>query len=201
MVRSNCLLTLDLHTYVHANGSRHSRFISSLVCQKWEEDIKGSFYLMSNASQFSVTSSVSSDLPRLYQTSISPLRVRTSIMVWPKKSSLSRLNLCFTRDLMSSSSSHTRTLIRSDELWHSLDEAEFKQNKSSVLMTYLILNARKLYTILNIIRYYLEVISMALTSGSFLPRQGWDCHKWSSFSSSFYQLEQLHTGHWSQFCP
>lgn len=62
--------------------------------------------------------------PRLYQTSISPLRVRTSMMVWPRKSSLSRLNLCFTRDLMSSSSSHTRTLMRSDELWHSLDEAE-----------------------------------------------------------------------------
>lgn len=60
--------------------------------------------------------------PRLYQTSISPLRVRTSMMVWPRKSSLSRLNLCFTRDLMSSSSSHTRTLMRSDELWHSLDE-------------------------------------------------------------------------------
>lgn len=59
-------------------------------------------------------------LPRLYQTSISPLRVRTSIIVWPKKSSDSLLKRCFTLDLMSSSSSQTRTLIRSEELWHSL---------------------------------------------------------------------------------
>ena len=58
--------------------------------------------------------------PRLYQTSISPLSVRTSMMVWPRKSSDSRLNFCFTRDLMSSSSSQTRTLMRSEELWHSL---------------------------------------------------------------------------------
>lgn len=60
------------------------------------------------------------DVPRLYQTSISPLRVRTSMMVWPRKSSDSRLKCCFTRDLMSSSSSHTRTLMRSVALWHSL---------------------------------------------------------------------------------
>lgn len=59
-------------------------------------------------------------VPRLYQTSISPLRVRTSMMVWPRKSSDSRLKCCFTRDLMSSSSSHTRTLMRSVALWHSL---------------------------------------------------------------------------------
>lgn len=58
--------------------------------------------------------------PRLYHTSISPLSVRTSMIVWPRKSSDSRLNFCLTRDLMSSSSSHTRTFIRSEELWHSL---------------------------------------------------------------------------------
>ena len=60
------------------------------------------------------------DIPKLYQTSISPLRVRTSMMLWPKKSSDSLFRRCFTRDLMSSSSSQTRNLIRSDELWHSL---------------------------------------------------------------------------------
>lgn len=59
-------------------------------------------------------------LPRLYQTSISPLSVRTSMMVWPRKSSDSRLKCCFTLDLISSSSSHTRTLMRSVALWHSL---------------------------------------------------------------------------------
>lgn len=58
--------------------------------------------------------------PRLYQTSISPLSVRTSMMVWPRKSSDSLLKRCLTRDLMSSSSSQTRTLMRSEELWHSL---------------------------------------------------------------------------------
>lgn len=58
--------------------------------------------------------------PRLYHTSISPLSVRTSMIVCPRKSSDSRLNFCLTRDFMSSSSSHTRTFIRSEELWHSL---------------------------------------------------------------------------------
>lgn len=33
MVRSHRLLSLDLHTYVHADGSRHSRLISPLVCR------------------------------------------------------------------------------------------------------------------------------------------------------------------------
>lgn len=55
-------------------------------------------------------------IPRLYQTSISPLRVLTSIMVCPKKSSDSFLKCCFTRDFISSSSSHTLTLILSVEL-------------------------------------------------------------------------------------
>lgn len=73
------------------------------------------------------------NLPRLYHTSISPLRVRTSMMVWPRKSSLSRLNLCFTRDLMSSSSSQTRTLMRSDELWHSLNGTETQIVKEKTL--------------------------------------------------------------------
>jgi len=65
-----------------------------------------------------------SRLPRLYQTSISPLRVRTSMIVWPRKSSDSLLKRCLTRDLMSSSSSQTRTLMRSEELWHSLGRRE-----------------------------------------------------------------------------
>lgn len=58
--------------------------------------------------------------PRLYHTSISPLRVRTSMIVCPRKSSDSFLKCCFTRDAMSSSSSHTLTFILSVALWHSL---------------------------------------------------------------------------------
>ena len=58
---------------------------------------------------------------RLYHTSISPDNVRTSMMVCPKKSSDSRVNFCLSFDFRSLSSSHTRTLILSDELWHSLE--------------------------------------------------------------------------------
>lgn len=46
--------------------------------------------------------------------------VLTSMMVWPRKSSLSLVSFCRSFDLMSLSSSHTRTLILSLELWHSL---------------------------------------------------------------------------------
>lgn len=67
-------------------------------------------------------------LPRLYQTSISPLSVRTSMMLWPRKSSDSLFKRCFTRDFMSSSSSQTRTLMRSEELWHSLEENAYLHN-------------------------------------------------------------------------
>lgn len=45
----------------------------------------------------------------------------TSMMVWPRKSSDSRVNFWRSFDLISLSSSQTRTLIRSDELWHSLN--------------------------------------------------------------------------------
>ena len=46
----------------------------------------------------------------------------TSMMVWPRKSSDSRVNFWRILDLKSLSSSHTRTFIRSDELWHSLQK-------------------------------------------------------------------------------
>lgn len=48
------------------------------------------------------------DWPKLYHTSISPLKVVTSIIVWPKKSSDSLVNFCLSFDLMSSSSSLER---------------------------------------------------------------------------------------------
>lgn len=57
---------------------------------------------------------------RLYHTSISPLSVLTSMIVWPRKSSLSLVSFCRSFDFKSLSSSHTLTFIRSDELWHSL---------------------------------------------------------------------------------
>ena len=59
---------------------------------------------------------------RWYHTSISPDRVRTSMIVCPRKSSLSRVSFCRSRAFRSLSSSQTRTLMRSLELWHSLKQ-------------------------------------------------------------------------------
>lgn len=71
------------------------------------------------------TADLSVRFSRLYQTSISPDNVRTSIIVCPRKSSDSRVNFCRNFDLRSLSSSQTRTFIRSDELWHSLNNFWF----------------------------------------------------------------------------
>lgn len=67
------------------------------------------------------TADLSVRFSKLYQTSISPDNVRTSMIVCPRKSSDSRVNFCLIFDLKSLSSSQTRTLMRSDELWHSLE--------------------------------------------------------------------------------
>jgi len=82
-----------------------SPLISTLICNLMAPD----------------TLDLSDLFSKLYQTSISPDNVLTSIMVWPRKSSDSRVNFCRSFDFKSLSSSHTRTLIRSDELWHSLN--------------------------------------------------------------------------------
>lgn len=66
------------------------------------------------------TADLSVRFSKLYHTSISPDNVRTSMMVWPRKSSDSRVSFCRSFDFKSLSSSQTRTFIRSDELWHSL---------------------------------------------------------------------------------
>ena len=68
------------------------------------------------------TLDLSERFSKLYQTSISPDKVLTSIMVWPRKSSDSLVNFCLNLDFKSLSSSQTRTLMRSDELWHSLQK-------------------------------------------------------------------------------
>lgn len=87
------------------------------------------------------------NIPRLYQTSISPLRVRTSMMVWPRKSSDSRLKCCFTRDLMSSSSSHTRTLIRSVALWHSLQVGRWLWQVKTITTTWTAMQTATAYLV------------------------------------------------------
>ena len=92
-----CLFLLQLFTF-------SSPLISTLICNRMAPE----------------TLDLSDLFSKLYHTSISPDKVRTSMMVCPKKSSDSRVNFCLILDLKSLSSSHTRTLIRSDELWHSL---------------------------------------------------------------------------------
>ena len=77
------------------------------------------------------TTDFSDRFSRLYHNSLSPDSVRTSITHWPKKSSLSRRILAFTFDLISLSSSQTRTLIRSVELAHSNWNFSFHSGFSS----------------------------------------------------------------------
>lgn len=109
----------------------------------------------------------------MYQTSISPLRVLTSTIVCPRKSSDSFLKCCFTLDLMSSSSSHTLTLIRSVELWHSL--------KTDVDKLITIANFSKCHLMLPIcFKSYLiqkgipHCIVNRISHGPFHPRDGVD---------------------------
>lgn len=132
------LLSFDLHINVHSNSPGHSWLVCTLVCEEHKIHSSTVTELKTSKSEWAdscdantvyvcISSIVWFNWPRLYQTSISPLRVRTSMIVWPRKSSDSRLNFCFTRDLMSSSSSHTRTLMRSEELWHSLKHTHSQQ--------------------------------------------------------------------------
>ena len=73
---------------------------------------------------------------KLYHTSISPDKVLTSIMVWPRKSSDSLVNFCLNLDLRSLSSSQTLTLMRSDELWHSLRRKKNNSVRQTKIVCY-----------------------------------------------------------------
>ena len=77
------------------------------------------------------TEDLSDLFSRWYQTSISPDRVLTSMMVWPKKSSLSLVSFCLSLAFRSLSSSQTLTLILSLELWHSNENFSFHSGLSS----------------------------------------------------------------------
>ena len=139
------LFCKDARTHANTHRPTHAHTYTQLVCndESLTAELKLNFGSMTTTEMLSPLKSVLiskththrnvhthtwmhyvslyiDDIPKLYQTSISPLRVRTSMMLWPKKSSDSLFRRCFTRDLMSSSSSQTRNLIRSDELWHSL---------------------------------------------------------------------------------
>ena len=92
-----------------------SPLISTLICNRMAPE----------------TLDLSERFSKLYQTSISPDKVLTSIMVWPRKSSDSLVNFCLNLDFKSLSSSQTRTLMRSDELWHSLQKKYHTLLKSS----------------------------------------------------------------------
>lgn len=122
MIRLERLLAFNLHRDVQAYSTRHSRLVSALLC----------------ISKHFVDASQQRNAPKLYHTSISPESVRTSMIVCPRKSSLSRVNFCRSFDLRSLSSSHTRILMRSVELWHSL-----KRVHHEFICTFLNLNSQE----------------------------------------------------------
>ena len=104
MVRRDFFFSLDFDGYVKSNGTGHGRFVRPFLCGRKGEGGKygqcyacdlvhvgGSLvYLKSPKPQ--QKHDKMRFLPRLYHTSISPLSVRTSIIVWPRKSSDSRLS-------------------------------------------------------------------------------------------------------------
>lgn len=97
------------------NGPNFSNIVSNFACNVAPCVCAFSYKLISAILQLNLQSwllclsdsvCLSTDYsPRLYQTSISPLSVRTSMIVCPRKSSGSLINLCLTLDLISSSSS------------------------------------------------------------------------------------------------
>ena len=97
---------VSLLFFGHSLYTFSSPLISTLICNRMAPE----------------TLDLSERFSKLYQTSISPDKVLTSIMVWPRKSSDSLVNFCLNLDFKSLSSSQTRTLMRSDELWHSLQK-------------------------------------------------------------------------------
>ena len=99
----------------HSLYTFSSPLISTLICNRMAPE----------------TLDLSERFSKLYQTSISPDKVLTSIMVWPRKSSDSLVNFCLNLDFKSLSSSQTQTLMRSDELWHSLQKNK-KQKKNKI---------------------------------------------------------------------
>lgn len=157
VIRSQLFFSFDLNADVQSNCSWDSRLVSTFL---WKV--------------FTVIRLSVSSVPRLYHTSISPESVRTSMTVCPRKSSDSLVNFCRNFDFRSLSSSHTRTLMRSVELWHSLKN----RHNSSCQNSLRILTSRTSHS----------------TLGSALG-------EWSVSFVSSSPLEQSRTDHSFRSCP
>ena len=105
MIWYNFFLSLNLNTDSKTYCTRHSRSICSLFYMG--QIRKATFNQQQKYSEREREREKERVffLPRLYQTSISPLSVRTSIIVCPRKSSGSLISFDLTRALISSSSS------------------------------------------------------------------------------------------------
>lgn len=245
MVRSDCLLSFDLHTYVHPDGSWHSRLISSLVCQikvrhtwllSWltsvpsmrDKHLNCLFLCLLSLCYLLLLLSVSNSSiafslilkthpsctkrpsrrseyglqwwfdPRSHHS-----RVWTSVsrVIWCHRPRPTREPWCGQMSCGIHCMTQRHKLLassRSQQLWcrgTNCDGIVSVGDPKKYGVFYY--SDMKLHISLWIV---IEKLSTVLTSGSFLPRQGWGCHRWSSFSSWSYQLEQLRKGHWSLFC-
>lgn len=105
MIWYNFFLSLDLNADSKTYCTRHGRSICSLFYMG--QIRKATFNQQQKYSERETDREKQRVffLPRLYQTSISPLSVRTSIIVCPRKSSGSLISFDLTRALISSSSS------------------------------------------------------------------------------------------------
>lgn len=103
MIWYNFFLSLNLNANSKTYCTRHSRSICSLFYMG--QIRKATFNQQQKHSEREREKERFFFLPRLYQTSISPLSVRTSIIVCPRKSSGSLISFDLTRALISSSSS------------------------------------------------------------------------------------------------
>ena len=124
MIWYNFFLSLNLNADSKTYCTRHSRSICSLFYMG--QIRKATFNQQQKYSEGEREREREKErvffLPRLYQTSISPLSVRTSIIVCPRKSSGSLISFDLTRALISSSSSlpSERTRNRSESCFFKL---------------------------------------------------------------------------------
>ena len=110
-------------------------------------------------------------------------RFLTSIIVWPKKSSDSLVSFCLSLAFRSLSSSHTRTLILSLELWHSLQIIQ-------LLFIRLGLNLQREF----LIPFWIEFLRNRFCS--FLRLSYLHCNVWIAGSSLILRYKPLSTDHW-----
>lgn len=125
------------------------------------------------------------------------------MILWPKKSSDSLFSRCFTLDLMSSSSSQTRTLILSEELWHSLTKNKRWGKKKVVLIfkekvKQFLKKWEKKSLDLQVELFFPNRVKVPINSfGSLLSLANLNSHIWITGSGLVFCLKSLRTNNWN----